>query len=194
MCAARNRSETTMVPTKDRHQLSLMHVFRAAHARRDSRKASAAVQDGDRELTERSKERRGGTDEETLRKHLNYDMASLMNTVNLDAVVPLDDYPYLAKSIVNFGFGDLSHMSDSDKDAEAIAALIRTTLLTFEPRLIADTLEVRLAKEQDGGNERMTFDITAEMYASPADIPLSFVAEVDDGAGKIQMTKLRVAT
>ena len=161
MSPPRSRSETTMVPGKDRHQLSLMHVFRAAHASRDSRKVEANMHDGDRELTQRSKERRGGTDEETLRKHLNYDMASLMNTVNLDAVVPLDDYPYLAKSIVNFGFGDLSHLSDSEKDADTVAALIRKTLLNYEPRLIAETLEVNMAKEQDGSNQRMTFDITA---------------------------------
>lgn len=194
MSPPRSRSETTMVPGKDRHQLSLMHVFRAAHARRDSRKVEQNLQDGDRALTQRSKERRGGTDEDTLRKHLNYDMASLMNTVNLDAVVPLDDYPYLKKSIVNFGFGDLSHLGEDDKDAETIAQLIRQTLLNYEPRLIADTLEVSLASKQDDSNQRLTFDITAEMYASPADIPLNFVAEIDDGAGKIQMTKLRVAT
>lgn len=194
MSPPRSRSETTMVPGKDRHQLSLMHVFRAAHASRDSRKVEKNMQDGNREMTQRSKERRGGTDEETLRKHLNYDMASLMNTVNLDAVVPLDDHPYLAKSIINFGFGDLSHLSDSEKDADTVAALIRKTLLNYEPRLIAETLEVTMSTKQDGSNQRMTFDITAEMYASPADIPMNFVAEVDDGAGKIQLTKLRVAT
>lgn len=183
-----------MVPKKDRHQLSLMHVFRAAHAKRDGRKVEKNLQDGDRELTARSKERRGGTDEDTLRKHLNYDMASLMNTVNLDAVEPLDDHPYVAKSIVNFGFGDLSHLSDSEKDAATVARLIRETLINYEPRLIPDTLEVTMASEQSGENQRMTFDISAEMVASPADIPMSFVAEVDDGAGKIQLTKLRVKT
>ena len=193
MSPPRARTETTMIP-KDRHQLSLMHVFRAAHASRDSRKVEKNMQDGSREMTQRSKERRGGTDEETLRKHLNYDMASLMNTINLDAVIPLDDHPYLAKSIINFGFGDLSQMSDSEMDAQKVSALIRATLINYEPRLIEDTLEVTLSTEQDGATQRMTFDISAEMAASPADIPMNFVAEVDDGAGKIQMTKLRVTT
>ena len=193
MSPPRARSETTMVP-KDRHQLSLMHVFRAAHARRDSRKIEKNMKDGSRELTERSRERRGGTDEETLRKHLNYDMASLMNTVNLDATVSLEDHPYVARSIINFGFNDLSRMSDSNKDAETVAALIKSTLINYEPRLIEDTLEVTLAKEQSEASQRMTFDISAEMAASPADIPMNFVAEIDEGAGKMQMTKLRVTT
>jgi len=53
-----------------------MHVFRAAHAERDAKKEASKVEDGHRTLTERSKERRHGTDEGTLRKHLNRDLAS----------------------------------------------------------------------------------------------------------------------
>ena len=187
------RAEKTMAP-RDRHQVSLMHVFRSAHAQRDSRKDKVEKIDGDRAMTERSRERRIGTDEETLRKHLAYDMGSLMNTVNLDASVSLKDVPYVAKSVVNFGFDDLSHLSDSDIDTTEVTKLIKRTLMTYEPRLIPDTIEVRISDDQDESNQRITFDITAEMVASPADIPLSFVAEIDQGAGKIQMTRLMVQT
>lgn len=194
MSASRRRTETTMAPAKDRHQLSLMHVFRSAHASRDAKKEKSDVVDGSRALTERSKERRAGTDEDTLRKHLNSDMASLLNTINLDATVPLDDHDYVSRSIVNFGFGDLSLVADSANGPEKIAEHIRKTLLAFEPRLIPGTLEVTISTDNDGGDARLSFDISAEMVASPVDIPLSFVAEVDKGAGKIQMTKLRVQT
>ena len=187
------RAEKTMAP-RDRHQVSLMHVFRSAHAQRDSRKDKVEKVDGDRTMTERSKERRTGTDEETLRKHLAYDMGSLMNTVNLDATVSLADAPYVARSVVNYGFDDLSHLSDSDIDTVEVTKLIKRTLMTYEPRLIPDTIEVKVSDDQDESNQRITFDITAEMVASPADIPLSFVAEIDQGAGKIQMTRLKVQT
>ena len=187
------RAEKTMAP-RDRHQVSLMHVFRSAHAQRDSRKDKVEKVDGDRTMTERSKERRTGTDEETLRKHLAYDMGSLMNTVNLDATVSLADVPYVARSVVNYGFDDLSHLSDSDIDTVEVTKLIKRTLMTYEPRLIPDTIEVKVSDDQDESNQRITFDITAEMVASPADIPLSFVAEIDQGAGKIQMTRLKVQT
>ena len=194
MSARRRGSETTMVPKKDRHQLSLMHVFRSAHASRDFDKEQRDIVDGSRALTERSKERRAGTDEETLRKHLNRDMASLLNTINLDATVALDEHDYVSKSIVNFGFGDLSHVADTADGPEKIADHIRKTLLAYEPRLIPGTLEVNISQDADTSDSRLTFDISAEMVANPVDIPLSFVAEVDKGAGKIQMTKLRVQT
>ncbi len=171
-----------------------MHVFRSAIERHDARDGVARYNGGDREITERRKERREGTSEETLRRHLTDDLASLMNTVNLDAVVDLSDTPFVAKSILNYGFGDVSKMSNSTFAAKQISDLIRDTLVDHEPRLIASTLEIHVNKDLQEATQRLSFDITAEMVATPVDIPLGFVADVDMGAGKIQMTKLKVAT
>jgi type VI secretion system protein ImpF len=179
---------------RDRYQLSLMHVFRAANADRDAKKEASQIEDGHRTLTERSKERRNGTDEGTLRKHLNRDLASLMNTVNLDATVPLDGYPYLKKSIVNFGFSDLSNVAGTANGPQIIADQIKRTLCHYEPRLIPETVEVIPSAKRDHVTNRLTFDISGEMAASPVDIPLQFIAELDEGVGRIQMTKLQVKT
>jgi type VI secretion system protein ImpF len=186
-----NNDESTK---RDRYQLSLMHVFRAAHAERDAKKEANRLEDGHRTLTERSKERRHGTDEGTLRRHLNRDLASLMNTVNLDATVPLDEHPYLEKSIVNYGFGDLSNVADQANGPTIIAEKIKRTLCHYEPRLIAETVEVNVSQTHDIVTNRLTFEISGEMTASPVDIPLQFIAELDDGIGKIQMTRLQVKT
>ena len=179
---------------RDRKQVSLMHVFRSAVERGDSRDGRATYRDGDREVTQRSKERREGTDEETLRRHLSNDMASLMNTIALDAIVDLDDAPYVRKSIINFGFSDLSTMSQSQFAATDVAKFIRETLIRHEPRLIAGTIDINVNVEAQSVSQRLTFDISAEMVASPVDVPLSFMAEVDMGAGKMQMTRLKVQT
>ena len=179
---------------RDRKQVSLMHVFRSAVERGDSRDGRATYRDGDREVTQRSKERREGTDEETLRRHLSNDMASLMNTIALDAIVDLDDAPYVRKSIINFGFSDLSTMSQSRFAATDVAKFIRETLMRHEPRLIAGTIDINVNVEAQSVSQRLTFDISAEMVATPVDVPLSFMAEVDMGAGKMQMTRLKVQT
>ncbi len=171
-----------------------MHVFRAARASGDSKKTEANYQDDAREITARSQERRIGTDEATLRRHLTRDLASLMNTINLDAVVDLEDTPYVAKSIINFGFGDMSEMTNSIHAGKQIAALIRETLIEHEPRLIAESIDIQLNHDEQEATQRLSFDVSAEMVATPVDVPLDFVAEVDMGAGKIQMTRLRVQT
>jgi type VI secretion system protein ImpF len=179
---------------RDRKQVSLMHVFRSAVERGDSKDGTTNYRDGDREITTRSKERREGTTEESLRRHLSNDLASLMNTISLDASVDLTDYPYIQKSIINYGFGDLSTLSDKGYAAAEMARFIRETLIRHEPRLIPNTIEINVNKDLESVTQRLTFDIAADMVASPVDVPLDFVAEVDMGAGKIQMTKLRVQT
>ncbi|SEW40005.1 type VI secretion system protein ImpF [Cognatiyoonia koreensis] len=171
-----------------------MHVFRAARLKKDATSDTQKLQDGSREVTERSKERRVGTDEQTLRRHLTADLASLMNTINLDAVVDLEDTPYVAKSIINFGFGDMSEANDSLYARQQISKLIRDTLIQHEPRLIPDSIEITVEVDGTDKDQRMSFEIQAEMVATPVDLPLSFVAEVDMGAGKLQMTQLRVQT
>lgn len=181
-------------PKLDRKQVSLMHVFRAARLQKDATADKSKAADGSRAITERSKERRMGTDEATLRRHLTADLASLMNTINLDAVVDLSDVPYVAKSVANFGFGDMSDANDSLFARQQISNLIRETLIQHEPRLIPETIEITVVVDDEDKDQRMSFDITAEMVATPVDIPLSFVAEVDMGAGKLQMTQLRVQT
>lgn len=179
---------------RDRKQVSLMHVFRSAVERGDSRDGRATYRDGDREVTQRSKERREGTDEETLRRHLSNDMASLMNTIALDAIVDLEGAPYVRNSIINFGFSDLSTMSQSQFAATDVAKFIRETLIRHEPRLIAGTIDINVNIDAQSVSQRLTFDISAEMVATPVDVPLSFMAEVDMGAGKMQMTRLKVQT
>lgn len=177
-----------------RKQVSLMHVFRSAAESKDSRVASEAQSDGEREISRRSKERRQGIDEAALRRHLSGEMAALMNTINLEAVVDLSDAPHVRDSVLNFGFGDLSTLDSRSTPSAEIARIIRDTLLRHEPRLIPETIDIRVMKIDEAVSRRLTFDIQAEMYASPVDVPLQFVAEIDGGAGKIQMTHIKVAT
>lgn len=172
--------------------MSLMHVFRDAAAAGDARKSASSYREGDRELSRRSRQFREGAGEHALRENLSFDISSLMNTVRLDAAADLSDAPYVAKSVVNFGFADMSSLSRSHENTARMAESIRLSLMTHEPRLVPATIEVRVREDAESSDQRMSFDITAEMHASPADIPLDFVAEVDLGAGKLRMTRLQV--
>ncbi len=176
----------------DKRQMSLMQVFRTAHAAGDARKRDANLKDGERDLTVRSRERRHGTDERTLRNELGLDLANLMNTVRLDAMLDLDDWSYVRRSVVNYGFEDLSSLSSSSMTTAAIKQAIHKTIVTYEPRLIAQTIEITVA-EDDGNDpdQRLRFNISADLVGDPVDIPLDFIAEVDIGAGKMQMKRIR---
>ncbi|MCC5974377.1 MAG: type VI secretion system baseplate subunit TssE [Rubellimicrobium sp.] len=168
-----------------------MHVFRSAHERGDSRTGQASF-DGDREISQRSRERREGTDEETLRRHLSADLGSLMNTVCLEASIDLSGLDHVRRSVVNYGFADMSLMDESATAARQIAALIREALVRHEPRLLPGSIDIKVNTEHATTTRRIAFDVAAEMVSTPVDVPLDFVAEVDLGVGKIHMTRLRV--
>lgn len=179
----------------DRRQVSLMHVFRSAAEAGDARKTGRAKSDDDPEAQDlHSQQRREGVDANALRHHLSIDLNNLMNTIRLDAIVPLSEHPYVEKSVVNYGFKDMSSLTRSHQTDLKIAESIKKSLITHEPRLIPDTIEVTLASGGKDTSQRMSFEITAEMISDPVDIPLDFVAEVDLGAGKMTMQRLRVQT
>ncbi|MDO5622770.1 MAG: GPW/gp25 family protein [Paracoccus sp. (in: a-proteobacteria)] len=171
--------------------MSLMHVFRDSAARRDSREVASQLTDGERDLTMRSQKRREGVSEAALRHDLAVDIASLMNTIRLDVVINLHDTPYVQKSVVNFGFQDMDGLWHSSRTPGDMAQAIRSALIRNEPRLRSETVEVHVTSSGPGVDQRLTFEILAEMIANPTDIPLQFLAEVDPAAGKIAMTRMK---
>ncbi|WP_298294586.1 type VI secretion system baseplate subunit TssE [uncultured Litoreibacter sp.] len=191
--------DLTVPPNRDpsrsnQRQVSLMHVFRASAESGDARKDGKDYQDGDRSINVRAKQRREGVDESELRRHLNADLNNLMNTIRLDATVELEDHPRVEKSVLNFGFADMSSLTQSHLTDQKIATSIRESLINHEPRLIPESIEVVIRKDDRALTQQVAFDISAEMVADPVDIPLDFVAEVDLGAGKMVMKRLRVQT
>lgn len=168
-----------------------MHVFRDSAARRDSRDADQHYSDGERDLTMRSQKRREGTDETALRHNIALDVASLMNTIRLDVCADLKDSPRVARSVVNFGFQDMDTLWRDHNSPTDMAAAIRETLIANEPRLRPASIEVRIDEAGPGMDQRLQFEIIAEMISNPSDIPLQFYAEVDPGAGKIALKRMQ---
>ena len=174
-------------------EMSLMHIFRDSVERRDGREREYRITDGEMDLTLVSQKRRDGASEESLRRNLAKDIASLMNTIRLDVVVDLEHYPRIARSIINHGFQDMDTLWRQNRTPGSLAMAIRDALITSEPRLRPETIEVRLDEAEPSADQRLSFEIFAEMIADPNDVPLQFVAEIDPAAGKIAMRRMQGA-
>lgn len=172
-------------------QVSLMNVFRQAVQQHDAKSQKDTFsEDGGRVLTARTVERRDGASQETLKSHLAQDLASLMGTINLEAVQSLEGLDHVRNSILNYGLQDMSGLSiDNFRTAKVIKDM-RVSLLANEPRLIEETLDIKFRRNSADAQQRIAFDIKAEMSARPMDVPMEFVAEIDAGAGKVQMTDM----
>lgn len=172
-------------------EMSLLHIFRDSAARRDSRDGTKHYTEGERDLTLVSQKRREGASEASLRRNLARDIANLMNTIRLDVVADLSDTPRVRDSIVNHGFQDMDSLWRHNRTPGDLANAIRIALIRSEPRLRADSIEVRVDENDASAEQRLTFEIMAEMISDPTDIPLQFYAEVDPAAGKVAMKRMQ---
>lgn len=174
-------------------QVSLMNVFRQAARDRDAKQAEVEVSEEDgRVLSKRAVQRREGAGEDTLRRHLMEDLVNLLGTINMETVQSLDEFPYVQKSVLNYGIMELSRNSTDNINSPALLRDLKTALLRHEPRLIDESLIVKLRHEATDSGQRVSFNVTAEMTAKPVDVPLEFVAEIDVGAGKLALSSLKV--
>jgi type VI secretion system protein ImpF len=102
------------------------------------------------------------------------DLGLLLNTCNLGAALDATRHPQAARSAVNYGLPPLSGSLRANHSPAAIEKLVRDTIITFEPRLIPETLSVRvLPQSRAGAYNVIQLEIKALMYWSP--YPLEFL-------------------
>lgn len=172
--------------------MSIMHVFRAAAEAGDARDDRLGAPGGAAAQERAKRAHRDQIDEAELRRHLALDLESLISTIRLDASLPLAEDSRVARSVINYGFADLSRAGGTANSRLMIAQAIRNSLLAFEPRLIPDSISVTLDAEEVTETNRLAFHVEGEMSADPADLPLDFLAEVDLGSGKLRTRRLRL--
>lgn len=143
------------------------------------------------EVHARSSARRIGVDETVLREHVREHLATLMNSIRLDAIEPLEDYPETRASVLNYGFQDLSNLSRNEITGAEISRSIKQSLMNHEPRLVPGSIEVQVKTTGDI-QQRVSVFVTADLIADPADIPIEFEADVDTDAGKVSLASKRI--
>ncbi len=166
----------------------VMQAFRSSFAARDSSKLVDERNEGDERIVAgRRTTPRNAISESVLKQELAFDLQSLLNTVNLAAASDLDELPEVRKSILNFGVDDLTAITSDTRAAVALDRRLREILIVYEPRLVRESIVVTLDKNQDGSDARLAFRVSAEMRASPHDIAVEFVADVETYSGQISV-------
>ncbi len=175
----------------DRLAPPLMYAFRAAHAKRDAKqKLDLRDDSGERVIAARRVATRTPISESGLRKEVTADLLDLLNTTNLDSAEDLSQAPEVRRSVLNFGFPDLTWRTIDEHSLADVAREIETALGDFEPRL--DRRSIKARRDQTVGNEelRLRFLVHADLRAQPVSVPVEFVAEVELDTGKIKVDRL----
>ena len=174
----------------DRLQVPLMFAFRDGAAARDAAKEEDVRVDGERVIAGRGSLRRRGADEAVLRQDLTDDLTAMVETINLASSVDLADLPAVRRSVLNYGLGDLTHVTLGSHGIDDIGLNLRQALLDHEPRLNAATLVVERQDQDDDVGQRVRFRIKGDMICRPFDVPVEFVAEFDASSSKIVVPRL----
>jgi type VI secretion system protein ImpF len=127
-----------------------------------------------------------------MRQSVLRDLAWLFNATRLEAVADLAKVPYVRRSVLNFGLPALSGSTASSLDVTDLARAVRDAILTFEPRILPGTLEIRTVFEAGALDNYNVIgvEIHGELWAQP--VPLEFLVrtEFDLETGKVQIADL----
>jgi type VI secretion system protein ImpF len=115
-----------------------------------------------------------------LRESALRDLGWLFNTTQLSAVDDLTNYPEVARSVLNYGLPDLAGRTASGIDVQRFESLLRQAVWDFEPRLLRDTVTVRLIMNPDEmSHNAMSFIVEAELWSQPIPLQLYMRTEID---------------
>jgi type VI secretion system protein ImpF len=129
--------------------------------------------------------------EQKLKQSVLRDLIWLLNARSLTSVQSLDDHPEVASSVVNYGIRDLAGTMVTGADALRIERSIRQAILDFEPRIVPQTLKVKVVVEEGKMNlGAVTFDIEGELWAQPLPIHLYIRTELDMETGTASVRDL----
>lgn len=127
-----------------------------------------------------------------MRQSVLRDLAWLFNATRLEAVADLAKVPQVRRSVLNFGLPALSGRTASSLDVTDLARAVREAILTFEPRILPATLQIRTLLE--GGDldhhNVIGVEIQGHLWAQPVPLELLVRTEIDLETGKVEMSDL----
>lgn len=117
------------------------------------------------------------------------DLGWLLNCTNLEATDNLNAYPHVRRSVLNFGMSALTGARTPATGWSCVENAIREAIVQFEPRIVAESLEVRCAAEPSAAQRRNTLslEICGQWCANPSPQPFLLHLDLDLESGHIAL-------
>lgn len=122
-----------------------------------------------------------------LRQSVLRDISWLLNTDSMESVVDLEDYPEVAKSVLNYGIQDLAGRTLAGSNTAEIEQGLREAIQSYEPRILPNTLNVQVIASEEMNHQALSFDIEANLWARPLPLHLYLRTEINKITGDINL-------
>ncbi|MGY4491403.1 type VI secretion system baseplate subunit TssE [Pseudomonas sp. TE3610] len=91
-------------------------------------------------------------------------------------------------SVINYGLPALAGNSASNVDVEALERVIRQTIITFEPRILAASVRVKACMAPGEMNHNaLSFAIEGDLWAQPVPLRLLLQTDLDLESGHVRV-------
>ena len=125
-----------------------------------------------------------------LREIIQRDLSWLLNTASNDLLIDQDAYPHASRSVLNFGVREVAGAFSNRERAELIRTMIARAIENYEPRIVRETLVVKLRKNETGAATQINYDIAADMWAQPVPMELYLRSQVDLASGELSLERV----
>lgn len=117
------------------------------------------------------------------------DLSWLFNASNLGEELDERAFPNVARSVVNYGMPPFAGRFSAAENFSRLEEIVRDAVRTFEPRILPETLRVKLAPREDGhAGSAMSIDIEGELWAQPVPLRVYLRTELDLEVGSVRVT------
>jgi type VI secretion system protein ImpF len=127
-----------------------------------------------------------------LRQAVLRDLAWLFNATRLERATNMAHVPYARRSVVNFGLPAHAGQTASTLEIQDVEQDLKQAILDFEPRILADSLEVKALADvnQLDRHNVLGIQIRGQLWAQPVPLELLIRTEIDLETGKVQLADL----
>lgn len=124
-----------------------------------------------------------------LRKAVLRDLGWLFNTDSLGALQDMETHAMAGKSVIAYGFPNLSGRTASGLDLGQVERRMREAIWDFEPRILRDSVRVRATATGDanGHPNQLVFEVEGQLWGHPLPERLYLKTEMDLESGEIRV-------
>ncbi len=117
------------------------------------------------------------------------DLGTLFNAVQPLAGAEASAYPVAATSVLNYGMPPLTGALASKLDVTDVVTAIREAIVRFEPRVMAETLQIRALESESALDTHnvIEFEIRGHLWSQPLPIEILLRTQLDLEAGQVQV-------
>lgn len=126
---------------------------------------------------------------QSYRKSVLRDLQWLLNCPSLEAQLHLENFEHVKASVINFGIPSYTGSKFTQSDLKHVADSIKLAVMQYEPRIIANTLEVNIVHDANQYSlcEQPLFRIEASLWFEPYPIELVIRALWDSENGAMRL-------